>query len=326
MIVVRSPLRISLGGGGTDLPSYFRKFQGELTSISINKYVYICIHDHIKKECIIKYSENEIVNNISEIKHKIIKETFKKYNFNYKYKEITSFADIPAGTGLGSSGAFTVALLSAIKRKEGIAQSKKSNAEDACDIEINRLKQPCGKQDQYISSYGGIRNFLFKKDDSVKVKKHNITSNFINYFLNNSLLIFTGFTRESKNLLIEQKKDTEINKKEMIEKLHYTKELGLSIKKAFENQNIDEISKLMNKHWESKIKRSKGMSNNRINNLYNYLIKNGCTGGKLIGAGGGGYLLMLCNKKKKALKSLENKKLINTSCSLDNEGTKIIKF
>ena len=326
MIIVRSPLRISLGGGGTDLPSYYKLYGGELTSIAINKYVYICIHDHIKEECIIKYSENEKIKSISKIKHNIIRETIKKYDFDFKFKEITSFADIPAGTGLGSSGAFTVSLVSAIKKKIGKKQTKKNNAEDACDIEINRLKQPCGKQDQYISSYGGIKNFLFQKDGSVLLKKHRIKSSFIDYFLNNSLLIFTGFTRESKSLLKQQKKETETNNKDMIEKLHFTKSLGHEIKKSFEKEDLKEISILMNDHWQSKMKRSKGMSNLRINNLYEHLMKNGCIGGKLIGAGGGGYLLMLCKNKKKALNELNYKGYHNTTCSLDNEGTKIINF
>lgn len=326
MIIVRTPLRISLGGGGTDLPSYYTKFGGELTAISINKYIYICIHKHIKPYGIIKYSETEIVKYSKHIKHNIIRESLKKFDFDITNYEITSFADIPEGTGLGSSGAFTVGLIKAINHSKKSKQDKYQNAKDACEIEIDILKQPCGKQDQYIASFGGIRNFSFNRDGSVTNLKHKIKKDFIDYFLNKCLLVFTGFTRNSSKVLINQKKLSEEDNFKMLTTLHNTKQLGIEIKKSFEDENIKEITDIMNQHWKEKIKRSKIMSNNNINILFNEILKNGCMGGKLIGAGGGGFILAICSNKKKLEKYLKSKKIIFFDCEIDEHGAKKIIF
>jgi len=324
MIIVRSPLRISLGGGGTDLPSYYKNFGSNLTTMAINKYVYVFISDTIRENTIIKYSKSENIKKLVQIKHPIIKEVFKYFKFDYPYKEIISIADIPAGTGLGSSGAFTVSLISALKSKMKLKQSKSQNADDACKIEIDILKEPSGKQDQYISSYGGIKNLTIDRNGLTKVKDLKISNKFQKKLIEKSLLIFTGFTRRSSDILNEQKLKSNYKNSEMIKNLHKVKKFGFKIKKTLINEDLERFGYLMNEHWEMKKERSSNMSNNSINKLYKFAIENGAIGGKLIGAGGGGFLYLICKRQDKIIKEIQNSKFNLVSYDIDHEGTKTI--
>ena len=288
MIIIRSPLRISIGGGGTDIPSYYEKKGGFFISAAINKYVFVTITEPFEKGIYLKYSQIEKTKNVKNIKHKIIREVLKNEIKKNKI-EITTLTDIPAKTGLGSSGSFSTALIKAIYSFNGKMINKRDLAEKACDIEINKLKQPSGKQDQYISVYGGISEFKINKKGYVKVKNLDLSKKTLFDLENNLLLFFTGFSRNSSLILSEQNTKTLKQSSEIISNLDYVKELGLEIKENLVKGNCEEFGKLMNEHWRNKLKRSKKMSNSTIDNIYNFALKNGALGGKLIGAGGGGF-------------------------------------
>tara|TARA_B100000787_G_scaffold154973_1_gene130113 strand:+ start:1793 stop:2767 length:975 start_codon:yes stop_codon:yes gene_type:complete len=323
MIIVRSPLRISIGGGGTDIPSYYEKKGSFFISAAINKYVYVTITKPFEKGIYLKYSKIEKINNIKDINHKIIKEVLYKQLKENKI-EITTLTDIPAKTGLGSSGSFTTALIKAVYSFNQKMIGRRELAEEACDIEIKKLKQPSGKQDQFISAYGGISEFNINKKGFVNVKNLKISNDTILDLEDNLLLFFTGFSRNSSLILNEQNKKTLRQDIEIIKNLDYVKSLGVEIKKALVKGNCEDFGRLMNEHWKYKLKRSKNMSNKTINEVYNFALANGATGGKLIGAGGGGFLLFYTNTPNKLRKALVTKKLEEVRFKFDFEGVKQI--
>ena len=323
MIIIRSPLRISIGGGGTDIPSYYEKKGGFFISAAINKYVFVTITEPFEKGIYLKYSQIEKTKNVENIKHKIIKEVLKNEIKKNKI-EITTLTDIPAKTGLGSSGSFSTALIKAIYSFNGKMINKRDLAEKACDIEINKLKQPSGKQDQYISVYGGISEFKINKKGYVKVKNLDLSKKTLFNLENNLLLFFTGFSRNSSLILSEQNTKTLKQSSEIISNLDYVKELGLEIKENLVKGNCEEFGKLMNEHWRNKLKRSKKMSNSTIDNIYNFALKNGALGGKLIGAGGGGFLLFYANNTNRLRKAMKKKRIEEIRFQFDQEGVKQI--
>ncbi len=323
MIIVRSPLRISICGGGTDIPSYYRKNEGFFISASINKYVYVTITEPFEEGIYLKYSKIEKKRDIYEIEHKIIREVLKK-DLKENKIEITTLTDIPARTGLGSSGSFTTALIKALYSFNQKMIGRRELAEKACDIEINKLKQPSGKQDQYISVYGGLSEFNINKKGFVKVNNLKISKDTIINLEDNLLLFFTGFSRSSSKILNEQNKKTIKKDKEMISNLDYIKSIGYEIKKNLLKGDCDKFGELMHKHWNYKMKRSKNMSNKSINQIYDYALKNGASGGKLIGAGGGGFLLFYSNTPNQLRNALQKKKLEEVRFKFDFEGVKQI--
>jgi D-glycero-alpha-D-manno-heptose-7-phosphate kinase len=324
MIITRSPLRITLGGGGTDLASYYEKYGGFLISAAIDKYVYITIHKTFQPGYIIKYSEMEHVQNVDEIKHPIIREALKLLGFKRDSLEITSMADIPAGTGLGSSGSFTTALLKGLHTHKKQTIQPKDIAEQACEIEINKLKEPIGKQDQYIAAYGGINCFTFNKDGSVAALPLKISKETLYDLEDNLLMFFTGFSRSASSILKHQKDRSEINDKEMIENLHYIKDLGLQSKKCLEAGDLHAFGELINLHWEHKKKRTKEMTNEKINEWYDLAMKNGALGGKIIGAGGGGFFMFYAEDKIKLRHAMLKEGLEEIRFRFDFEGTKVV--
>jgi D-glycero-alpha-D-manno-heptose-7-phosphate kinase len=324
MIITRSPLRISLGGGGTDLPSYYRQHEGFLISAAIDKYVYIIMHDAFEKKTILKYSKTEIVHSVEEIQHPIIRESLKLLNFTSPNFELASMADIPAGTGLGSSGSFTCALLKALHTYNKTFIKPDDLAEEACHIEIDVLGEPIGKQDQYISAFGGINCFTFCKNDRVKTKELNISKETLYNLEDHLLLFFTGFSRSASAVLKEQDDKSKNNDSEMIDNLHFVKELGYRSKLAFESGDLDEFAALMNIHWERKKQRSGAMSNNRINTWYDIAMKNGALGGKLIGAGGGGFLMFYAEDTKNLRKVMAREGLQEVRFRFDFDGSKVV--
>lgn len=324
MIITRSPLRISLGGGGTDLPSYYRKYEGFLISAAINKYVYINLHDTFVDNLIIKYSKMEEVTHIEDIKHPIIRESLKLLGFEARYLEIASLADIPAGTGLGSSGSFTCSLLKALHAHKNNIITPADLAEQACHIEIDILKEPVGKQDQYTSAFGGINCFSFSKDDRVRAEKLNISQETLYNLEDHLLLFFSGYSRSASKVLKEQDDKSKNNDSSMIDNLHFVKELGYKSKIAFEQGDLEEFANLMNIHWEHKKQRSDAMSNNRINTWYEVAIKNGALGGKLIGAGGGGFLMFYTEDTKKLRHAMAHEGLQEVRFRFDFEGSKVV--
>ena len=323
MIIVRSPLRISLGGGGTDLKSYYSNNEGFLIAAAINKYIYISLNDPFRDKKIIKYSQVEEVDKITDIKHPIFREVIKEMNYNSPV-ELTSTADIPGGTGLGSSGSFTVALIKALSQKQRQIISKKDLAELACKIEIDILNEPIGKQDQYISSFGGLTCFEYKMDGQVIVSSLNISNENLFFLEENLLMFFTGVTRKASSILKDQDNRSKNHDDDMIDRLNDVKKRGIMSKEALEKGDFEKFGNLMHEHWQEKQNRSRGMSNDKINNWYNLGKENGAIGGKLIGAGGGGFLMFLARDKNKLRSVMVKEGLIEVDFKFDFQGTKVL--
>lgn len=324
MIITRSPLRLSLGGGGTDLPSYYEKHTGFLLAAAIDKYVYLTIHRTFIQEMILKYSKLERITKIEEIQHPIIREALLLTGIRDLSLEITSMADIPAGTGLGSSGSFTTSLLKALHTLRQEVVSPHEIAEQACDIEINKLKEPIGKQDQFIAAYGGIRSFEFKPDGTVITAPLNI-SNETRYNLEDHLMLFfTGYSRSASTLLKHQDTQSRSKDQTMIDNLHYVKEIGFRSKVALESGDLTGFGKLMHEHWEHKKKRTEGMSNPKIDEWYELARRHGAIGGKLIGAGGGGFLLFYAEETMRLRHALKDSGLQEVRFRFDFEGARVV--
>jgi D-glycero-alpha-D-manno-heptose-7-phosphate kinase len=325
MIITRSPLRVTLGGGGTDLPSYYETYGGFLIAAAIDRYVYITIHDTFQQEFIIKYSRLERVNSIGAIEHPIIRESLKLTEIDENGSlEVTSMADIPSGTGLGSSGSFTTALLKALHAHQRHLIHPQELAEQACDIEINRLGEPIGKQDQYIAAFGGITCFEFQPDGKVRAWPLRISEEMRFNLEDNLLLFFTGYSRSASTVLKEQNDRSKTMDPDMLANLHFVKELAVESQQALEGGNLKEFARLMNVHWQNKKKRSNNMSNSHINDLYDLAMANGALGGKLIGAGGGGFLMFYSEEKTKLRHVMREQGLKEVRFKFDFEGTKLL--
>ena len=325
MIIARSPLRISLGGGGTDLPSYYERFGGFLITAAIDKYVYITLHETFVPDLIIKYSKLERVTRVDEIEHPIIREALKVVGLEAAYFELTSMADIPAGTGLGSSGSFTTALLKALHAYKRNLIPNAEIAAQACDIEINRLNEPVGKQDQYIAALGGITCFNFERDGSVRGWPAKISEETRYNLEDNLVMFFTGYSRSASAILKDQNDKSKQDDKTMIENLHHTKEIGYASQRALESGDLREFARLMDEHWQRKKARSGGMSNAKINEWYELARSHGALGGKLIGAGGGGFLMFYAEEDKSKLRhSMRLAGLKEVRFRFDFEGTKLV--
>lgn len=324
MIIARSPLRITLGGGGTDLPSYYREHEGFLISAAIDKYVYVNVMRPFTEGIYLKYSQLEHVEQIAEVKHPIIREALQMLGFKTPQVEITTLADIPAGTGLGSSGSFTTALLKALytHRKRHLHQEEL--AELACHIEIDRLGEPIGKQDQYIAAVGGVTCFTFHKDDKVTAQPLGISMDTMFDLEDNLLLFFTGFSRSASGILKDQKVKSQQNDADMLSNLHYVKDLGYRSRDALVNGNTQLFGELMHEHWEHKKRRSGGMSNPKIDEWYELGMKNGAVGGKLVGAGGGGFLMFMVHDRNKLRHVMAHAGLEEVRFKFDFEGSKVV--
>jgi D-glycero-alpha-D-manno-heptose-7-phosphate kinase len=324
MIISRGPLRISLGGGGTDLPSYYREHGGFVLSAAIDKYVYITLHETFQREYLIKYSATENVQTVDEIKHPIIREALRLVPVAAPHLEIVSMSDIPAGTGLGSSGSFTVALLRALHTMNKDFVPRQLLAEQACHIEIERLGEPVGKQDQYIASFGGITSFEFCPNGAVNVTPLPISTETLYNLEDNLLLFFTGFTRSASAILAEQDQKTRDGDTGMIDHLHAMKQLGYESKAALETGDLRRFAEIMHEHWERKKYRSKSMTNSSIDDYYELARKNGAIGGKLIGAGGGGFLMLYSEDKTRLRRALRDAGLREVRMKFDFEGASLM--
>ena len=324
MIITRSPLRVSLGGGGTDLPSYYREFGGFLVAAAIDKYVYLTQHRTFQPGIIVKYSKLERADQVDQIEHPIVREALKLTGVTDPHLELTSMADIPGGTGLGSSGSFTTALLKALHTSKKSLISPAELAEQACDIELNKLGEPIGKQDQYIAAVGGITAFTFHKDGRVEYRPARISEETLFNLEDNLLLFFTGYSRSASAILKDQNEKSKANDQSMLDNMHFTKELGYKSLECLETGNLDEFARLMDIHWQRKKARSAGMSNAVINDWYDHAMANGALGGKLIGAGGGGFLMFYAGDKKKLRHAMREKGLQEVRFRFDFEGTKVV--
>lgn len=324
MIITRSPLRISLGGGGTDLPSYYEEHGGFLIAAAIDQHVYITINERFVDGFILKYSQLEDVPEIEGIRHPIIREALKLVGVRQTNLEITAMADIPAGTGLGSSGSFTTALLKALHTLRKNIVRPAEIAAQACQIEIEKLREPVGKQDQYIAAVGGVTSFHFLPGGTVEVLPVELSEETLFNLQDNLLMFFTGYTRSASKILKEQDDRTKGMDKSMVENLHFIKELGVQSKDALENGDLHEFARLMDVHWQRKKERSGGMSNPQINEWYDFAMANGALGGKLIGAGGGGFLMFYTEQSTRLRRAMRERGLREVRFRFDFEGTKIV--
>jgi D-glycero-alpha-D-manno-heptose-7-phosphate kinase len=295
VIFSRAPLRLPLGGGGTDLPSYYTEHGGFLVSGAIDKYVYMLTHTVFQRRYRMKYSETEEVDDPHEIRHPILRETLLRY-WNGSPLEIASVADVPAGTGMGSSGAFTVCLMKGLARARRVSMTPEALAEAACGIEIGTLREPVGKQDPYVAAHGGICAYTFARDGRTHVEPLELDAGILRRLRDNLLLFYTGEARSAAAMLADQDDRSRKGEAQMLENLHLTKELGHQSQSLLVDGDLEGYGELMHEHWLNKRSRSPGMVNERIDELYTLARRSGAVGGKLVGAGGGGFLLVYARR------------------------------
>jgi D-glycero-alpha-D-manno-heptose-7-phosphate kinase len=323
MIITRAPLRISLGGGGTDLPSYYEPFGGFVISGSINQYVYITLHKTFRNTYAIKYSSLEEVERLEDIKHPIVREAFRLQGVGPSI-EMVSMADIPAGTGLGSSSSFSVALLLAIHSMKGERVPTGVLADEACRIEIHELGEPIGRQDQHAAAFGGLICMDFESGGKVAISPLAISTGTLRDLESHLLLFFTGYSRSAGQILSDQKTRSEGNDKAMLSNLHRIKELGLEAKAALEWGDTRAFAHVMHEHWLCKKERSSGISSEQIDRWYNLGLASGALGGKLLGAGGGGFLLFYASDPAPLRAAMARENLPEVRFAFDYEGAKVI--
>jgi len=294
MIISQTPLRISICGGGTDFKDYYSRCEGSVISTAIDKYVYVIVKERFDEKIYIDYAKKEVVDDIIEIKHDLVREAAKKAGMKTGF-EVTMLADIPSeGSGVGSSSSLTVGLLNSFYHYQGIQPTAEQLAREACEIEIEILGKPIGKQDQYIAAYGGLSFIRFNKDDTVEVERINVQNGLKRKLGANLLLFFTNVTRKADTILTEQKE-------KILDNLEYhnlIKELALKAKEAILNKKVDKIGNLLTENWKLKKELSSNITNTLIDEMYNKAIQGGATGAKVSGAGGGGFLLTYCKRDK----------------------------
>jgi D-glycero-alpha-D-manno-heptose-7-phosphate kinase len=324
MIITRSPLRITLGGGGTDLASYYTQREGFLIAAAIDKYVYVTVTRPFSPGIYLKYSTLEHVDSVGEIKHPIIREALTIQDMPSAQIEITTLADIPAGTGLGSSGSFTTALLKALfAYQHKVAQSQEL-AELACHIEIERLREPIGKQDQFMAAFGGLTCLTFHKDHQVTVQPLRIAPRTMYDLEDNLLLFFTGFNRSAGSILKHQHERSLQGDQEILRNLDHVKTLGYRSQEALESGDVEGFGALMHEQWEYKKRRSGHASNPKIDQWYSLAMDNGALGGKLVGAGGGGFLMFYAGDRARLRRVLNQAGLEEVRFRFDFEGSKVV--
>lgn len=326
MILARAPFRISLGGGGTDLPSYYAQHGGFVLSAAINKYLYINVNRPAADEYIrVKYSRYEQVPVPEEVQHDLVRPALIELNLGGSL-EIVSMADVPAGTGLGSSSTYLVALLTALYELKRERVPTQALAEMACHIEMNIARHPVGKQDQYLAAFGGITCLDIAPDGRVKVTPLDVSISTVEDFRNNVLLFYTGVTRSANDILSAQKTDTERNHATVVDSLHRTKELGYQVKEALEAGDFERFGLLLDMHWQNKKRRSDQISDHRLDRWYQIAKENGALGGKIMGAGGGGFFMFCCLNGRKAClrQALAAEGLREMPYDFDYEGAKVV--
>jgi D-glycero-alpha-D-manno-heptose-7-phosphate kinase len=324
MILSKAPVRLSMGGGGTDLHSYYSEYEGFLLAAAINKSVYILLNKRFENNFRLSYSKTEIVENISDIEHPIFREALKYLDLKNKV-ELVSVADVPSNCGLGTSSSFTVALLNALYTYKRDYVTIDKLAESACHIEINVLKEPIGKQDQYVSAYGGFNAYYFHKDGKVTVEPVNIKDEHLMELQSNIFLFYLKKTRSASNVLTEQNNRSKEKDKNTLERLHKIKEIGMYTKKVLEAGKIDEFGEILHNHWLTKKGLSDKVSDGFIDEVYDTALKNGALGGKVVGAGGGGFLMLYCPQNKpRLIEAMKKMGLTPTWFNFEFEGAKKI--
>jgi len=326
MILARAPFRISLGGGGTDLPSYYSQYGGFILSAAINRYLYIYVNRPVADQFIrVKYSRYEQVGSPDEVQHDLVRPALKTLNLNGSL-EIVSMADVPAGTGLGSSGTYLVALLTALYELKHEKVPTQAVAELACHIEMDLAGHPVGKHDHYLAAFGGFTCLHIQPEGQVQVSPLSISITAVEDFRNNVLLFYTGIIRSSADVLQAQKQDTQRGDPVVVDSLHRTKELGYRIKEALEAGDLERFGLLLDEHWQNKKRRSAKISDSNIDRWYELARENGARGGKIMGAGGGGFFMFYCPNNHKTIlrRALSKAGLREMSYDFDFEGAKVL--
>ena len=319
MIITRTPFRVSFCGGGSDLPSYYRRNGGCVLSTTINKYMYIVTHQSFfPHQTVLKYSRTETVEKLGDIDHKIFRECLKKEGV--EGVEITSVADVPQGTGLGSSSSFTVGLLNNLRCYKRQYSTKQELAEDACDMEINVCGAPIGKQDQYAAAYGGLNFYVFNRDDSVSVEPVLLPGDKYAELEDNLIMMYVGGEHSASEILREQSRNMASEKKKEEGQKRIVK-LAYELKEQLEKGNIDALGEILDENWKIKRTLASGISNSSFDELYDKAMKNGALGGKILGAGGSGFFLFYVPKDKQDLFRKAMKKLPEMSFKFDHQGT-----
>jgi len=324
MIIVRSPFRITLGGGGTDLPSYYSEYEGFLIAGAINKYVYVTLHHGMSDDLVIKWSKLERVNKLDDIQHPVVREALKMMDINWRGLEINVMLDIPAHTELGASSAFTTALLRALHIYAKRSARTTEIAEMATEIQLEKLKEPRGKQDQYISAFGGVRAFRFCRDNRVESWPVAMSDEGRANLEDSLALFYTGIPSRAIEIGGEQNERTLHSDAQMLDNLHFVKNLGLRSLEALERGYLNEFGKLMDQHWQRKRTRSALITTPQIDEWYELAMLNGAVGGKLIGAGGGGLLLFQVIDKPQLRRAMLGSGLTEVRFQFDFEGTKTV--
>jgi D-glycero-alpha-D-manno-heptose-7-phosphate kinase len=325
MILTRTPFRVTLGGGGTDLQSYYSKYGGFIFSFALDKHMYITLKKAFADDLIrVKYSKSETVENIDDLEHEIAKACLQKLGF-VKGIEIASMADIPSGSGLGSSSTYTVGLLSALHNLKRDFIPVQDLAEEACEVEIDILKKPMGKQDQYLAAFGGFLVMEISKNGNVKVSNANVSLSTLDSLKRNLMIFYTGQRRLNKTILGEQDQASKRNEKQVMDSLNYIKESGYKILESVESGNITDLGILFDEHWKYKKKMAKGISSPDLDQIYELAKENGAIGGKISGAGGGGFFTLYCEDNKSKLRAAMKKAgLRELIYDFDFEGTKVL--
>lgn len=321
MIISRTPFRVSFAGGGSDLPSFYRKSTGAVLSTSIDKYMYIAIHPYFEKNKIqLKYSNTEQVDSIDEINHPIFREVLRMYGVTGV--DLNSIADIPSGTGLGSSSSFTVGLLNAVRAYLGKASSGEKLGELACDVEINRVGSPIGKQDQYATACGGLNFITFYGDETVNVEKIIMNPDKKQELEDNLLMVFVGGEHSANEILKSQQ--AAISDQKKFETQKQMVKLAYNLRESLENNNLDDFGRILHEGWLMKKSLTAGISNGLVDDMYNKGIESGALGGKLLGAGGAGFILFYCPKEKQVEFRDKMGNIAEMTFRFDNYGSKII--
>jgi D-glycero-alpha-D-manno-heptose-7-phosphate kinase len=325
LIISRAPVRITLGGGGTDLESYYSKYGGFMISAAIDKYVFLAAKRRFYDNIRLSYSETEIVAGLEAIKHNIYREALRLLGLNGGL-ELVSIADVPANCGLGTSSSFTVSLLNALHAYKKEYVGHRQLAEEACRVEIEMLGAPIGKQDQYIAAFGGITCLTFERDGTVLVEPLKVGAETLDHLLGNLLFFYTGIERSASDILAEQDNRSKVEDGEMLANLHRVKEIGLQARASLERGKVDDFGELLHAHWEIKKRRSGKMSDPFIDECYTTARAQGVVGGKLIGAGGGGFLMFYCpnGNKPGVFQAMTGLGLKPFSVGIDFEGAKIL--
>ena len=325
MIITRTPFRFTLGGGGTDLPAYYSKHGGFVFAAAINKYMFINLNRPIVDDLVrVKYSESETVDHRDDLKHEIARESMKMMGFKDAL-EIASMADVPASTGLGSSSCYAVGLLNALHQMNRDYIPLEALAEEACDVEINKLEKPIGKQDQYMAAFGGLTVLDIQTDGTVNVKGADVSDSTIGDLNRNLLMFYTNTSRSADSILAEQSRGAREEKDCVVDSMHYIKEIGYKVLEAVESGNITDVGLLFDQHWRHKKRITTKMSNSRFDNIYEIAKENGALGGKISGAGGGGFFLFYVEKQHGSFREkMKELGLREMRYRFDFEGTKVL--